>query len=156
MANIMIVDDSKLIRRKLTEILTSAGHKIVAECERGDEALKAYRTYKPDLVTMDIHMPGMNGIEALSEIKQADSKAIVLMISAASQETMILEGIHKGAAGFMVKPFTDERVLHNVNRLLAPLAKKAEPAKPKPALKDLNFDENISGLYLSLMTQRWC
>jgi two-component system chemotaxis response regulator CheY len=67
MANIMIVDDSKLIRRKLAEILTSAGHKIVAECERGDEALKAYRTYKPDLVTMDIHMPGMNGIEALSE-----------------------------------------------------------------------------------------
>lgn len=148
MANIMIVDDSKLIRRKLAEILTSAGHKIVAECERGDEALKAYRTYKPDLVTMDIHMPGMNGIEALTEIKQADSKAIVLMISAASQETMILEGIHKGAAGFMVKPFTDERVLSNVNRLLAPLGKKPEVKKDKPALKDLNFDENISGLIL--------
>lgn len=148
MANIMIVDDSKLIRRKLTDVLTAAGHKIVAECERGDEALKAYLTYRPDLVTMDIHMPGLNGIEAMEQIRKADSKAIVLIISAASNEVTILEGIHKGASGFMVKPFTDLRVLSNVNRLLAPLGKKPEPKKEKPALKDLSFDENIQGLIL--------
>ncbi|HOP64335.1 MAG TPA: response regulator [Spirochaetota bacterium] len=148
MANVMIVDDSKLVRRKLTDIITSAGHKIVAECERGDEALKAYLTFRPDLVTMDIHMPGMNGIQAMEQIKEADSNARVLIISAASQEITILEGIHKGAAGFMVKPFTNERVLNTVNRLLAPVPKKPEPKKENRALKDLAFDEDINGLIL--------
>jgi len=148
MANIMIVDDSKLVRRKLTDIITSAGHKVVAECERGDEALKAYLTFRPDLVTMDIHMPGMNGLEAMEQIKKADENARVLIISAASQETTILEGIHKGAAGFMVKPFTNERVLNTVHRLLAPVLRKPEPKKEKKALEDLAFDENISGLIL--------
>lgn len=93
-------------------------------------------------------MPGLNGIEAMEQIRKADSKAIVLIISAASNEVTILEGIHKGASGFMVKPFTDLRVLSNVNRLLAPLGKKPEPKKEKPALKDLSFDENIQGLIL--------
>lgn len=148
MANVMIVDDSKLMRKKISDIVASAGHTVVAQCERGDEALKTYLTYKPDLVTMDINMPGMNGIEALEEIKKANSNAQVLIISSESQEMTILEGIHKGAVGFMVKPFTDMRVLGTLHRLLSTVEKKPQPKKEAPALKDLNFDENIKGLIL--------
>jgi two-component system chemotaxis response regulator CheY len=147
MAKIMIVDDSKLVRKKLTDILTKAGHTIVAECEKGDDSLTAYRTYKPDIVTMDINMPGMNGIDATALIRKNYPDAKIIIVSANSQERMILEGINKGASCFIVKPFSDDHVIRTVNRLAADIIKK-DLAKNLPAPKDLNFDENISGLIL--------
>ncbi|HPP95615.1 MAG TPA: response regulator [Spirochaetota bacterium] len=147
MAKVMIVDDSKLMRKKLSDLITSAGHTVVAQCERGDEALRAYLVYKPDLVTMDINMPGLNGIEAIQQIKKADKNARILIISSESDEMNILQGIHNGASGFMVKPFTDERVIRTIQRLLVNIEKKAEEKK-NPALKDLNFDEKVKGLIL--------
>ncbi len=148
MAKLMLVDDSKLVRKKLTDILTKAGHTIVCECERGDEALTAYRTYKPDIVTMDINMPGMDGIETTAEIRKHYPDAKIIIVSANSQERMILEGINKGASCFIVKPFTDDHVIRTVNRLAVDIMKKDQPKKDLPAPKDLNFDENIAGLIL--------
>ncbi len=148
MANVMIVDDSKLMRKKISDLVTSAGHSVVTQCERGDDALKSYHIFKPDLVTMDINMPGINGIEALEQIKKIDKNAKVLIISSESQELTILEGIHKGAIGFMVKPFSDERVLNSLKRILSSVEKKPQPDKEAPALKDLNYDEDIKGLIL--------
>jgi len=147
MAKIMLVDDSKLVRKKLTDILTKAGHTIVHECERGDDALIGYRTYKPDIVTMDINMPGMNGIDAMVEIRKNYPDAKVIIVSANNQEKMILDGIIKGASCFIVKPFSDDHVVRTVNRLAVDIMKK-EQTKNLPAPKDLNFNENISGLIL--------
>jgi len=148
MANIMLVDDSKLIRKKLTDILTKAGHTIVHECETGDEAIKGYRTYKPDIVTMDINMPVMNGIEATVEIRKKYPDAKIIIVSANNQEKMILDGIIKGASCFIVKPFADDHVIRTVNRLAADILKQENAKKDLPSPKDLNFDENISGLIL--------
>ncbi len=147
MANIMLVDDSKLVRKKLTDILTKAGHNILCEFERGDDAITGYRTYKPDIVTMDINMPGMNGIDATAEIKKLYPDAKIIIVSANNQEKMILDGIIKGAACFIVKPFSDDHVIRTVNRLAVDILKE-QTKKDLPAPKDLNFDENISGLIL--------
>lgn len=148
MARLMLVDDSKLIRKKLTDVLTRAGHTIVCECESGDEALDKYRAFKPDIVTMDINMPGMNGIEATAIIINNYPDAKIIIVSANSQERLILEGINKGASCFIVKPFADDHVIRTVNRLAADIMKRDNHKKDLPAPADLNFDENISGLIL--------
>jgi two-component system chemotaxis response regulator CheY len=147
MAKILLVDDSKLARKRLSDIFTSLGHTIVHECERGDKALSAYTTYKPDIVTMDINMPGMNGIEATKAIRDYDNKAKIVIISSANQEMNIIEGIHNGASYFLAKPFNDDHVLQCVKRLLAGSGKENEK-KEGPALKDLNFDPEMRGLIL--------
>ncbi len=148
MARLMLVDDSKLIRKKLTDVLTRAGHTVVCECETGDQALDKYRAFKPDIVTMDINMPGMNGIDATVEIIKNYPDAKIIIVSANSQERMILEGINKGASCFIVKPFSDDHVLRTVNRLAVDIMKKDQPKKDLPAPADLNFDEKIQGLIL--------
>ncbi|HNX22637.1 MAG TPA: response regulator [Spirochaetota bacterium] len=148
MAKIMLVDDSKLVRKKLTDILTKAGHNIVCECERGDDALTCYRTYKPDIVTMDINMPGMNGIDATEAIRKVYPDAKIIIVSANNQEKMILDGIIKGASCFIVKPFSDDHVIRTVNRLAVDIMKQEQAKKDLPSPKDLNFDEKISGLIL--------
>lgn len=147
MAKIMLVDDSKLIRKKLAEILTKAGHTIVYECDNGEDSLKGYITFKPDIVTMDINMPVMNGIQATEHIIKQNPDAKIIIISANNQEKMILEGINKGATSFIVKPFSDDHVLRTINKIAAEIIKTTEK-KELPAPKDLNFDEKISGLIL--------
>ncbi len=147
MARILLVDDSKLARKKLGDIFISMGHTIVHECERGDKALSAYATFKPDLVTMDINMPGMNGIEATKEIKNYDSKAKIVIISSANQEMNIIEGIHNGASYFLAKPFTKNHVVQCVERLIS--KKHSDKNKKEtPLLKELNFDPDLNGLIL--------
>lgn len=154
MAKIMLVDDSKLIRKKLTDVLTLAGHTIVHECERGEDALVGYRTHKPDIVTMDINMPGMNGIEALTEIRKNYSDAKVVIITTNSQEKTILEAINKGASCFLVKPFTDEHVISTLNRLTRDIRKNGPIKKDIPSPEDLDMDENIKGLILIIDDSR--
>jgi len=91
MAKIMLVDDSKFVRKKLSDILTRIGHNIVYECETGDKALSSYKLFQPDIVTMDIHMPGLNGLDAIAEIKSFDKNAKIIIVSAANNEKTILE-----------------------------------------------------------------
>lgn len=146
MANILLVDDSKLMRRRLSDIFTSKGHTIVHECERGDKALSAYKTYKPDLVTMDINMPGMDGIEATKAIRDYDNKAKIVIISSANQELNIIQGIHNGASYFLAKPFNDIHVLQCIHRLITGTDDKTK--KESPALPDLNYDPDMKGLIL--------
>lgn len=148
MANIMIVDDSKLVRKNIADVLTRVGHSVVCECERGDDALTKYITYKPDIVTMDIHMPGMDGIETTALIKKKYPNAKIIIVSAYSQEKMILEGISKGASCFVVKPFTDDHIIRTVNRLSVEIMKKNQHKKESPAAECFNFDQKISGLIL--------
>ncbi|WP_026771319.1 MULTISPECIES: response regulator [Sediminibacillus] len=119
MANILVVDDAKFIRVTLAGILENGNHIVVGEAEDGDQAVEMYKRLSPDLVTMDITMPGKNGMEAMQEIKAFDSQAKVIMCSAMGQQKLVVEAIEKGAKDFIVKPFDENRVLEAVNRVLS-------------------------------------
>jgi len=106
MLNIMIVDDSTVIRRILIKELTAMGHTIVAEAKSGKEAIVLYEKYKPDLVTMDITMPVMNGIEALKIIRKDNSDANIIMITSHGEEKLVMDAITSGAKGYVLKPIT--------------------------------------------------
>jgi two-component system, chemotaxis family, chemotaxis protein CheY len=100
------------------DILTQAGFQIVAEAETGVQAVEKYRQHKPDLVTMDIVMPDMGGIDAVREITREDPSARILMCSAMGQQALVIEAIQAGAKDFVVKPFQPSRVLEAVQRVL--------------------------------------
>jgi two-component system chemotaxis response regulator CheY len=119
MANILIVDDAAFMRMMLRDILIKGGHEVVGEAANGLEAIDKYGKLKPDLVTMDITMPEMEGIEALKRIKTDDPKARIIMCSAMGQQGMVVQAIQAGAKDFVVKPFQGDRVLEAVSKALA-------------------------------------
>lgn len=118
MGKILIVDDTLFMRTLLKNILFSGGHTIVGEAGDGDEAVEKYKELKPDLVTMDVVMPKMNGIEALKTIKGIDPGAKVVMCTAVGQEQMVKLAIKSGARGYIVKPFQAPKVLEEINNVL--------------------------------------
>lgn len=115
---VVVVDDSKLSRKVLRNILEEAGYAVIAEATDGEEGIAAYLQFKPDVVTMDITMPNMNGMESLKEILSMDKKAQVVMISAAGQQKKIIEAIKLGAKRFITKPFEEEDVISCMDSLL--------------------------------------
>ncbi|HZG59388.1 MAG TPA: response regulator [Anoxybacillus sp.] len=119
MAKILIVDDAKFMRMTLSNILKKANHEIVGEGENGKEAVELYRALRPDVVTLDITMPIMNGLEAVKAIKQEDPNAKIIICSAMGQQKMVVEAIEAGALDFIVKPFDEPRVMEAVNRVLS-------------------------------------
>lgn len=118
MAKIVIVDDSKFLRITLSNILKKANHEIVGEGENGLQAIQLYKELQPDILTLDLTMPEMGGLEALREIKKEFPFANVIICSALGHQKMVVKSIKSGAADFIVKPFDEERVLLAVNRLL--------------------------------------
>lgn len=116
---ILITDDALFMRVTLKNILTQNGYEVVGEAQNGAEAVKLYQELKPDLVTMDITMPEMDGIAALKEIKKVDGSAKVVMCTAMGQKNMVVEAIQAGAKDFIVKPFQADRVLDAVGKQLA-------------------------------------
>ena len=118
MKNILIVDDAQFMRMMLKDILTKNGYNIVGEAGNGAEALTKYKELQPDLVTMDITMPDVDGIQGLKSIREFDPNACVVMCSAMGQQAMVIEAIQSGAKDFIVKPFNPERVIEAVRRVL--------------------------------------
>ncbi|MBW5449305.1 response regulator [Cohnella sp. CFH 77786] len=118
MAKILVVDDAAFMRMTLKDMLSKGGHEVVGEAENGVEAVEQYRKLNPDLVTMDITMPIMEGIEAVRQIKQEFPNAKIIMCSAMGQQGMVVQAIQAGARDFVVKPFQPERVLEAVKRVL--------------------------------------
>ena len=110
--NILVVDDAAFMRMMLKDILTN----IAGEAENGAVAVEKYKELKPDAVTMDITMPEKDGIQALKEIKDLDTSAVVLMCSAMGQQQMVIEAIQAGAKDFIVKPFDADRVLAAIKK----------------------------------------
>jgi two-component system chemotaxis response regulator CheY len=106
------------MRTMISDILAQAGYEVIGEAESGAQAVARYQELKPDLVTMDIVMPDMSGIEAVREICKADPDARILMCSAMGQQALVVEAIQAGAKDFVVKPFQPSRVLEAVQRLL--------------------------------------
>ena len=115
---VLVCDDAIFMRTMISDILNQAGFEIVGEAESGLQAVQKYRELKPDLVTMDIVMPDMGGIDAVREITQDDPSARVLMCSAMGQQALVVEAIQAGAKDFVVKPFQPSRVLEAVQRVL--------------------------------------
>ncbi|GER65634.1 chemotaxis protein CheY [Weizmannia acidilactici] len=120
MANkILIVDDAAFMRMMIKDILTKNGYEVVAEAADGAQAIEKYREYRPDLVTMDITMPEVDGISALKEIKKIDPNAKVIMCSAMGQQAMVIDAIQAGAKDFIVKPFQADRVIEAIQKTLS-------------------------------------
>lgn len=113
MKRVLVVDDGAFMRKLIGGMLAKNGYTIAGEAEDGAQSVEMYRELKPDLVTMDITMPNMNGIDALKEIMKVDIQATVVMVSAMGQESYVKEAIQSGAKSFVVKPF-DEITLMSV------------------------------------------
>jgi two-component system chemotaxis response regulator CheY len=115
---VLVCDDAIFMRTMISDILTGAGYEVVGEAETGLQAIERYRSLRPDLVTMDIVMPDMGGIDAVREIVKEDANAKILMCSAMGQQALVVEAIQAGAKDFVVKPFQPSRVLEAVQRVL--------------------------------------
>ena len=116
--NVMVVDQTSFNRTAIKNILNKAGYNVIAEAGTGIKAVEKFKTYKPDLVVMDVQIPEMDGIEALKVIKDLDSDTPVIMCSAAGQQTVVLEAVRAGASDFIVKPFQPDRVIEAVKKCL--------------------------------------
>ncbi|HAI86462.1 MAG TPA: two-component system response regulator [Firmicutes bacterium] len=117
MPTILVVDDAAFMRMRVGKLLSQNGFQVL-EAENGLDALNMYMQHKPDLVLMDITMPVMDGITALKEIRQVDSQAKVVMVSAMGQQAMVIESIKAGAKDFVVKPYEPDNVMVSVRKLI--------------------------------------
>lgn len=117
MKKVMIVDDAMFIRNSLRIILEKHGFEVVAQAADGEEAITQYKLNKPDIVTMDVTMPKMDGLEALKRIRAFDPAANVVMITAVGKEETVRESIMCGAKSFIVKPFNEDKVLKVFEKL---------------------------------------
>ncbi len=115
---VLVVDDAQFMRYTIKKILAKFGFTNVFEAENVENAIKVYQAETPDLVTMDITMPGDSGIEGLRQIKQINAQAKVIMVSAASQKDKVIEALTLGAKHFIVKPFTDDNFIATIDKVL--------------------------------------
>ncbi len=111
MKRVLIVDDAAFMRVSIKNMLTKNGFEVVGEAENGKVAVAKFQELAPDIVTMDITMPEMDGLAALKEIMKLNAAANVIMISAMGQEAMVREAVMSGAKGFIVKPFKEDVIL---------------------------------------------
>ncbi len=117
MKRVLIVDDAAFMRVSIKNMLSRHNYEIVGEAENGKAAIIKYQELKPDIVTMDITMPEMDGLASLKEILALDPSANVIMVSAMGQESMVREAVLAGAKGFIVKPFKEDTILSALQNL---------------------------------------
>jgi two-component system chemotaxis response regulator CheY len=117
MKKVLIVDDAAFMRAAIKTILERNGFEVVGEAENGAIGVRKYQKLRPDIVTMDITMPEMTGLEALKHIRSFDPDAKVIMITAMGQEHLVKEAILSGAKSFIVKPFKEEHVVQTLKKL---------------------------------------
>lgn len=118
MAKILLVDDSKTSRKILRNILEENGHEIVGEAVNGEDGVTKYKELKPDITTMDITMPQLDGLQALKQIMEFEAAAKVIMVTAAGQKSKMVDAIKYGAAEFLTKPFESEQIITIINKVL--------------------------------------
>ncbi len=117
MKRVLIVDDAAFMKMSLRTMLEKNGFQVIDEAENGSVAVIKYKELKPDIVTMDITMPKMDGIQALKEIRKFDSNCKVIIISAMGQESYVREAVMSGAKGFVVKPFKEDYIIQTLSKL---------------------------------------
>ena len=118
MSKVLIVDDSRTSRKILKGILEGAGHEVVGEAVDGQDGVEKYKELSPEVVTLDITMPVLDGLGSLAEIKKADPNARVIMVTAAGQQIKMVEAIKLGAAEFVTKPFEPDVILAMVEKVM--------------------------------------
>ena len=116
--NVLIVDDLTFIKIVLRDIIEKAGFRVIGEASNGEQAIAMYQDTRPDVVLMDITMPGMDGLTALKKIREIDSAARVIICSALGQQQLIVQAIQLGAKDFIVKPFQPRRVIAALKKAL--------------------------------------
>ena len=117
-ARVLVVDDAAFMRMMIKDILQKGGYEVVGEAEDGKRAIEKYKELRPDLVTMDITMPDMDGIDAVKLIKEYDPDCKIIIISAMGQDAMVKEALAAGAVNFLVKPLKMETVVDTLKRAL--------------------------------------
>ncbi|MDP3837953.1 MAG: response regulator [Methylococcales bacterium] len=110
----MVVDDSSITIKKITQLLEQIGHSVICSCRTGADALAYYQQYQPDMVTMDITMPDMDGIEATQQILNVFPEALIIMVTAHGQEQMVIESIEAGAKGYILKPIKADKLANMI------------------------------------------
>lgn len=118
MATVLMVDDSAVSRKVLRNILEKGGYEVIGEAVNGEEGYLKYKELKPDIVTMDITMPVMDGIESLSLIKRENEDTKVVMITASGQREKMVEALKRGAEEFILKPFEEEEILKTLSYIM--------------------------------------
>ncbi len=117
MLKILVVDDSLIMRRNITKMIEALGHKVVGEAKDGNEAIELYRKLAPDLVTMDITMPELDGISAVKELKKMDKNIKVIMVTSHGQEEMVVDAIRSGASGYLLKPVKLDKLRSTIRKV---------------------------------------
>ena len=110
LASVLLVDDAAFMRLNLKNIIEKLGFDVIGEAENGKEGIEKYKELEPDLVTMDITMPEMDGLDATKKIMNLDDEANIIMCSAMGQQNMVIDAIEAGAKDFIVKPFDEDRI----------------------------------------------
>lgn len=116
--NVMLVDDSLIMTKKLSMMMQELGHEVVRICPTGLDAVNVYSMIKPDLVLMDITMPDMDGIEATTKILEQDRRARVIMVTSHGQQGMIVRSLEAGALGYVLKPVAKDKLAAMIDRAL--------------------------------------
>jgi two-component system chemotaxis response regulator CheY len=116
---VLIVDDAVVMRMMIKGILSKNGYEVVGEAQNGIEAVEKYRALEPDLVTMDMVMPEMDGITAVKQIVAADPNARIIMCTSMGQQALVVEAIQAGAKSFITKPFQPPKILETIEKVLA-------------------------------------
>jgi len=110
MLKVLVVDDSLIIRKKITKLVVKLGHEVLYSAKNGQDAIDSYIKEKADLTTMDITMPDMDGVSAVKEIIKRDANAKIIMVTSHGQEDMVIKSIQAGAVGYMLKPVTEDKL----------------------------------------------
>jgi len=117
MKKVLVVDDAAFMRVSIKKMLSNNGYEVVGEAENGQVAIEKFQDLAPDIVTMDITMPEMDGLASLKEILAINPEANVVMVSAMGQESMVREAVLSGAKGFIVKPFKEDILMESLKTL---------------------------------------
>ncbi len=129
---VLIVDDEEIPRRLISQIVASAGYEVCGEATNGIEAIEMYNLHKPDIVTMDVQMPQMNGTAAIKKVKQIDPEAVVVMMTSVAEKDTVLEILKSGAKGYIVKPVQRKLVLEKLREVRAPAAGRRSAQSDPP------------------------
>ena len=114
----LVIDDSSIMTRMLSNTLKSLGHKVVGECQDPYEAIQMYKKLQPDVVTMDINMPGQNGIDVLKKLTEEFENSVVIMVTAEGIKTSIVQSLNNGAKGYLLKPISPDKLKDTINKLI--------------------------------------
>ena len=145
MLKILVVDDSLILRKNIKKYVATLGHNIVGEAKTGIEAVQMARHLKPDLITMDITMPDMDGISAVKKIREFNTDVNIIMVTSHGQEEMVVDSLKSGAKGYILKPVTEEKLAKSINTLYE------EYAQTTPATvveNDAIVDETLDDEFL--------